>query len=116
MYKMKKETRKKLVYVLIILILAGASFLVVKNITANVIKQTPDTDWLSDNCDCIENEKIKCREEFEFDEERGFCKRTVVRCPSELVLDLDECETETQVTNFLLGCSKYNCSGEIYNI
>ena len=57
-----------------------------------------DLDWLSDNCDCIERERFKCSNGFEVDEERRLCFKG------------------NEITNVLLGCSMYNCSGEIKKV
>jgi|TARA_Y100000034_G_C6703213_1_gene310249 hypothetical protein len=55
-------------------------------------------DWLGDNCDCVERERLKCSGEFELDEERRLCVK------------------EDEITSVLLGCSMYNCSGEINKV
>ncbi len=49
-------------------------------------------DWLPENCDCIEKERIKCSDGFE------------------LVGSLCRNEAENTFTNVLKGCSKYECS------
>jgi hypothetical protein len=50
-----------------------------------------------DICRCIERERIECPDDFEFIEGRSLCKNGEF------------------VTNPSLACSKYECSGKIYN-
>jgi len=49
-----------------------------------------------DNCRCFERERLKCSGEFELVEEKRLCKKG------------------NEITNVLLGCSKYECSGQVY--
>ena len=114
---MKKQKKIVAGTIVLLIILFGITFITNKMTSYIVEDETPDIDWLVDNCECIERENLKCDEGFELFEEERLCKRTIIKCPSEIVLDIEGiCKSEKQYTNVLLGCSKYNCTGEIYEI
>jgi len=104
----KKRMKKNLERILILtaigfILLSIIGFSIVKYIKINtgfVVSEDyeEDLDWLSDNCDCIERERFKCTGGFEVDEERRLCFK------------------DNTITNVLLGCSMYNCSGEIRKV
>ena len=50
----------------------------------------------SDRCRCIERERLRCNDGFELDAENRLCR------------------SGKEVTNVILACSKYECSGVIY--
>lgn len=57
-----------------------------------------DWDWVEENCDCIERENFYCSfENFELGEG-------------------NLCWKGEEFTNPVRGCSKYNCTGEIYEV
>ncbi len=67
-----------------------------KVMTANAIKeQEIYREWLRDNCNCTERARIKCPDGFEWNSERHWCING------------------KSLTSPSLGCSKYDCSGEI---
>ena len=79
----------------LLVVLISVTINVKKVMVANTIKeQIVYEEWLVDNCDCFERERLKCSEGFEL----------VGRI----------CKAKGTYTNVLLGCSKYNCSGEIH--
>ena len=67
-------------------------------ITANVIKEQQEQnyleDWLPENCDCLEKERIKCSDGFE------------------LIGNICKNKAEETFTNVLKACSKYDCQAE----
>lgn len=66
--------------------------------TANAVKgDDAKTGWLVDNCNCTERNNLKCPE--------GFVLESDIRL----------CRNKSEVTNVLLGCSKYDCNEEIYS-
>ncbi len=71
-----------------------------KGINSKVIdnQESSAEDFSSrDDCRCFERERLKCSGKFEFDEERRLCVNG------------------KDVTNVLLSCSKYECSGQIHS-
>tara|TARA_Y100000296_G_scaffold84834_1_gene119212 strand:- start:2194 stop:2529 length:336 start_codon:yes stop_codon:yes gene_type:complete len=100
---MKNKFNEKLVLIMIIvfLLIISILFFIIKfnNINSEVIDNSLFLEefFSEDNCRCFERERLKCDEEFEFDEERRLCKKG------------------NEVTNVLLGCSKYECSGQVYS-
>lgn len=65
---------------------------------ANIIKENQEagkySEWLSENCNCTKHERYFCKEGF--------------------VLNETYCINEVpEITNRLMGCSEYDCSGEI---
>ena len=87
-----------------ILILAVAIFGLVHyqgKITANAIKIQEEQkfyeDWLPENCKCLEKNLTKCSGGFEL--VGTLCKNNELKT----------------FTNVLKACSKYDCSGIIYN-
>ena len=115
---MKKDIKKVILTIVILIVVLILVIFVRKGLTSNIIEsQVPDIDWLIDNCECIERENLKCPQYFELVEGKRMCKRTITECPSELMLDIKGiCKTEILYTNVLLECSKYNCTGEIYEL
>ena len=93
---MDKQKIIKLILMLVFLVVVIiVAINLEKELTANAIKeQEVQEEWFVDNCECIERERLKCREGFEL----------VGRI----------CKSEGAWTNVLLGCSKYNCSEEIH--
>ncbi|MEJ2267777.1 MAG: hypothetical protein P8X70_01740 [Nanoarchaeota archaeon] len=84
-----------LIFGFTILLLVIAIF-VEKVMTANLIKeQEVYGEWLKDNCNCTEYERIKCPEGFEWNAERHWCM------------------DEGKLTNPRMGCSRYDCEGDI---
>ena len=88
-----------------ILILAVAIFGLVHyqgKITANAIKIQEEqkflNEWLPENCKCLEKNATRCSDGFE------------------LVGNLCKNEAKKTFTNVLKACSKYDCSGIVYNL
>ena len=88
-----------------ILILAAAVFGLInyqEKITANAIKIQEEqkflNEWLPENCKCLEKNSTKCSEGFE------------------LVGNLCKNDARKIFTNVLKACSKYDCSGVVYNL
>jgi hypothetical protein len=84
----------------IILLIVTAGFLVNKKITADAIRERIEAEnylsELAENCDCLVRERYYCPlEDFEL---RG------IVCVGKVT---------GVVTPRVLGCSEYNCSGEI---
>jgi len=93
MFKMNN----KIISVILLIILIGISVYFVREMkTTNAIREAEENekyeDWLSDNCKCLEKERIKCSEYFELI--GGVCKN----------------EEKGLFTNVLKGCSVYECS------
>ena len=97
---MNKKNKKIILAVGIILLIAISGFLFYKKITADAIREKMEADNylsdLADNCDCLVRERYYCLQE-DFELEGIYCvgQKTGV------------------VTSRVLGCSQYNCSGEI---
>ncbi|MBR9701733.1 hypothetical protein GOV13_02315 [Candidatus Pacearchaeota archaeon] len=83
-----------LIGLVVIIILAGA--FIIQSIYFE--EDIPSKDWLVDNCDCIERNNFRCLNGFELDAENRLCRG------------------DGSVTNVILGCSKYNCTGEVYEV
>ncbi|MBI2043725.1 hypothetical protein HYT25_05030 [Candidatus Pacearchaeota archaeon] len=84
-----------------VIVLASAIFALIYyhgNLTANAIKEQQEQEyyenWLPENCNCLEKERIKCVDGFE------------------LVGNLCRNEAEKTFTNVLKACSKYSCEDE----
>jgi|TARA_B100001971_G_C18137174_1_gene508298 hypothetical protein len=99
-----EKINKKLIFIAIItfLLIISAGFFMTKfnRINSKVIdneKSFTEDFFSGDNCRCFEREKPKCSGEFELDEERKLCVNG------------------KDVTSILLGCSKYECSGQVYS-
>ncbi len=98
----KEKKGTKLIMILIALIILLIVIInVKKTITTNAIKkeqkeQQAYEEWLVENCECIERERILCPKGFELKD--NLCKN----------------ETKKIFTNVLAACSKYNCSEEIH--
>ena len=100
----------KIVFYLLILVALVVGFFILENksFSSHIVEEpnkTIDTepnntnvdwDWVKDNCDCIERERLFCGFEGFVLNEDGYCYK------------------EKEFTNPLRGCSKYNCTGEIY--
>jgi len=97
---MKNKKFKKMVIPMIgaILLVAVLAFFVVKSFTGNVVKDNSEkSDWLNENCDCIE--------------------RNNLRCPEGYYVDGNLCRSENNTVTYpILGCSAYDCDGEIWRI
>lgn len=94
------NNKKIFLVVGIILLIAISGFLINKKITADAIREKMEAEnYLSDlaeNCDCLVRERYYCLlEDFELEGEFCVGQKTGV------------------VTTRVLGCSEYNCSGEI---
>ena len=112
----KKKINKMMWIVIVIIVILAAAFLI-QTMTSYIVKEIPDKDWLVDNCECIERENLICPNGFEVVEGDRMCKKITLDCPSELVIDIEGlCKERITYTNPLLGCSKYDCSGEIYKV
>jgi len=102
---MKKSEVKKIIWtiaILIAIILVSAIF-INKIKTANAIREAEEQkvleDKLQEDCSCMERGKWKCQDGFELNAERKLCIS----------------EDGKRVTNVLLGCSEYSCSGDDYS-
>ena len=97
--KIAGMTKKIALIIGMILITAFLMMMIGDKIKANIIKDNQEVqayqEWLDENCQCINHEKIMC--------------------PSGFELKNQSCinEQENTYTNLLAGCSEYNCSGEI---
>ena len=85
--------------IIIVILLASAIF-INKVKTGNAIREVEEQKTLesmfSDNCKCVEKERVGCSSGFEL--KGGICKN----------------ETLKIFTNVLKGCSEYECSGGNY--
>ena|SRR3990167_5933393 len=100
-YKNKKLTTA--LAILFFVILIAAVFLIKSsaknNASSNNIESSYTSDFFIDNqCICLERGIKKCSEGFELS--------------GNLCINKDK----TYFTNILLGCSKYDCSGGIYEL
>ena len=94
---MKKNTWIGIGIIILAVVVAG--FLLFNNFkTGNVIENEKQLDHIKDTCECIERNNLKCSGDFQLDPKDGMCKKLGT------------------ITNPLLGCSKYDCQGEIYEI
>jgi hypothetical protein len=98
--KINKKTKKIFLIVGIILLIAISGFLINKKITADAIREKMEAEnylsELSENCDCLTRERYYCLQEG-FEVEGNYCIG----------------QTTGVATMRILGCSEYNCSGEI---
>ncbi len=95
MFKMKEKMLVIILAVLLAVLILG--FFITKTITTNAVKENnAKFDWLKDNCNCIERDNLKCPEGFVLEPDAKLCKKGI------------------DITNVLLGCSKYDCNEEIY--
>jgi len=80
-------------------IVAFLLMIIGEKIRSNIIKENEETqeyqEWLAENCECLVKEKIYCPTGFEIINQT--CKN----------------ENEGTFTSRLIGCSEYDCSGEI---
>ncbi|MFH1325217.1 MAG: hypothetical protein ABIH49_00405 [archaeon] len=97
---MINKKTKNVGFAIAVLIIIGLITLISVNKiqTANVIKQQEEEqkyfeDWLPENCNCVERNRLKCSLGFELDKERELCVNKI----------------EKTFTNVLLGCSVYSC-------
>jgi len=100
--KNKKLIRNILIVAGIILAVALILMLIGNKMKADVIKAQQEAEnyskWLSGNCGCLERNKPVCTlDGFEYNSTRNLCVNSA----------------EKKITFSSLGCSKYNCSGEI---
>lgn len=95
--KMKKRIRNSILIAGFVFIVALLLIFIGNQINANAIKEKQAienyTEWLAETCNCLERNIISCSERFE--------------------LKNNICTDGEYITNKLLICSKYNCSGEI---
>ncbi len=84
-----------IILVLIILSIVLAVFLIKYDLAKKEKEQEKYGEWLVENCNCLEKERILCPEGFELSETGG------------------RCIDENRFTNVLRACSKYNCLNEI---
>lgn len=104
---------KKIIFAILVLVLVAFAFVILtrkvptsyivqgeneSNIKVDNASQFRDEDWLIDNCNCIERNRLYCGFEG-FELGKG-----------------DLCWKETTVTYPVRGCSKYNCTGENYSL
>jgi hypothetical protein len=94
------KNKKIFLVVGIILLIVISGFLINKKITADAIREKQEAEnylsKLADNCDCLARERYYCLlEDFELEGDYCIGKKTGV------------------ATMRVLGCSEYNCSGEI---
>ena len=82
------------VLTIVLVVVTNVENVLVANAIMEQKEQEAYEDELVDNCDCIKRERLKCPEGFE--------------------LIGRSCKRDGKWTNVLLGCSKYNCSGEIH--
>jgi len=82
-----------------ILIVALLAFIIFdKKLSGEVVsEETYDEDWLNENCDCIERQRLECH--YAGYELRG-----------------NFCWNGKKFTNPVRKCSIYDCAGEIYEI
>ncbi|MDD5012402.1 MAG: hypothetical protein PHQ66_02025 [Candidatus Nanoarchaeia archaeon] len=91
----------KVIGIILAVTLATALLMMVigNQMNANVIKERQESEryneWLAENCECLEKERYFCKEGFEM---RG----TI--CAN---------EAKKSITQRFIGCSKYDCLGEI---
>jgi len=97
---MNKKTKKIIFAIGIILLIVLSVFLIRNKIQADVIREKMEAEnylsELSENCDCLARERYYCLQE-------GF----------EIKGDYCVGQTTGVATMRILGCSEYNCSGEI---
>jgi hypothetical protein len=100
MEKLQMKNLKKIALILgMVLIIAFLLMVAGDKIKANMIKQNNEAQayetWLAENCKCLERNRFGCMEGY--------------------VLLNKSCVNEQAktFTNILLGCSKYDCLGEI---
>jgi len=89
-----------IVAVFLIISLSVVSFIISKNISANLVKEKQETEqyqnWLSENCECLARERYYClgdgfelvNNEYCYNKEKGL------------------------VSGKVLGCSLYSCNGQ----
>ena len=95
--------RKTIIILVVILLTLALAFFIVKKfvITGKVVEAGSEkSDWLVENCECIERENLRCNSGFKLNKEDRICVR----------------ENDGSITNVVLGCSKYECGDEIWRI
>ena len=94
-----KNLKKTALILGMVLITAFLLMLIGDKIKANMVKEDNEAQayetWLTQNCNCLERTKFGCVEGY------VLLNRSCVN------------EQTKSFTNVLLGCSKYDCSGEI---
>lgn len=91
----------KIVLTVVLLgIVVGGILLFKKLNTTSVKDGSPEYEKLVNECKCIERNNLKCPEGFVLVENSRVCRD----------------EAHNLVTNVLLGCSKYDCNGKIYEV
>ena len=97
--KISRLVKKVSLVIAVTLIVAFLMMMVGNKIRANMIKENQESqayqEWLDENCNCLNRERIMC--------------------PSGFELKNQSCVNEATklYTNKLLACSEFNCSGEI---
>ena len=97
---MNKKNKKIILGIGIILLIVVSGFLINQKIQGDAVREKQEVEnylsELADNCDCLARERYYCLLE-DFELEGNFCvgQKTGV------------------VTTRVMGCSEYNCSGEI---
>lgn len=101
----KKASFKTTLVLIFVLVVLGVSFFlftsVGDSISSRIIENKEKEQenyniWLSENCKCLEHERLKCREGYELGED-GMCVNS----------------EEKTFTNPLEACSRYECSDGI---
>ncbi len=96
--KIKKKTLKAVIFVIIIVFLLLIGVLILKIKQKNEENKFNSGFFEDNNCSCLEREKLICKSGFELDSQRKICIRG------------------NEITNVILRCSKYDCSGIIYEL
>ena len=103
----KPEIKKNEIYkiviscvlVLLFVLILGLVFKELSQKESKNAKNSPNEDtsfYDADVCRCLERERLRCNDGFELDAEKRLCRNG------------------TDITNVILSCSKYECSGTIY--
>ena len=100
--KIKKKENKKTILAValvigIVVVVAVLLMLIGNKMRENSLNEKKEAEkynnWLAENCECLEKNKIFCPGDFE--------------------LNGSFCVLGDESTSRLIGCSLYNCSGEI---
>lgn len=96
---MNKKLQKIISIAGIAVIIMSLLMVVGNKMRANAVKEKQEaekySEWLSENCNCTKHERFFCKEGFVLNE--SYCIN----------------EDANEITNKLMGCSEYDCSGEI---
>lgn len=99
--KTKNKDQAMLIAGIIVVAIVIVGFVIKTAMNVNSVKKQEEQkiyyEWLVDNCECTEHERIFCQEGFELSESKKICV------------------AEGKFTNVLKGCSQYNCEEEIVN-